>query len=107
MIETCKNEQSEILTVSNNLINTDGKKRKKLTEEHKRNLSKAKKGCKSTWFGKKLSEEHKRKIGESNKGKTKGRKQSPESIQKMSKALTGRKLSEEHKRKLSTAGKNI
>lgn len=60
-----------------------------ITDEHRRNISKARKGIKLKPF----TEDHKRKIGESNKGKI----VSQESIEKMKKSKKGKKLSENHK----------
>jgi group I intron endonuclease len=100
----------------------------KLSEEHKRNISEAKKGERNPQYGKPLSEEHKRKISEALKGERnpqygkplseehkrklleahQGKHLSEETKRKMSKALKGRKLgpmSEEHKRKLSEVRK--
>lgn len=64
---------------------------KHLSEEHKKKLSKLKKGEKNYWFEKHLSEEHKKKLSESKKGK-------PGSN-------LGKHFSEEHKRKISKSMK--
>ena len=58
--------------------------------------------------GKKLSEEHNKKISEAKKGKPtwiKGKHLSEEYRRKLSESLKGRPLSEEHKKKLSDARK--
>lgn len=64
----------------------------KLTEEHKRKVSRAR-------TGRKLTEQTKQKISKTLTGK----KRPQEVIQKMKMALTGRKQTEQHKRKVSTA----
>lgn len=77
-----------------------------VSEETRRKIGEAHKG-------KKFSEEHKRKISEALKGKhRKGHPHTPESIQKLKKALTGRKnphkgypRSEECRKKLSESNK--
>ena len=78
-------------------------------KETKKKMSKAHKG-KITWNkGKKLSEEHKRNLSESLKGNTNVRgkhwKLSEETKRKLSEALKGRIFSEEHKKNLSLAFK--
>lgn len=74
------------------------KKRKKLTEEHKRKISKTLKG---RFKGRKLSEETKKKISDTHKGK----KQSQEHIRRKVEANKGQKRTEETKRKISRANK--
>jgi len=65
-------------------------------------------GKNNPWYGKHLSKEHRKKISDSNKGKNKGKKASPETLRKMSKAskgrpnsMKGKKLSKEWRRKIS------
>jgi len=53
------------------------------------------------WLGKKLSEEHKRKISRASKGRT----HAPETKRRISEALIGRKHTEEHRRKNSESHK--
>lgn len=61
--------------------------RKPLTDEWKKNISKARKGCKGYWTGKHLSEKHKKKLSDIKKGK----KASDETRKKMSEARKGKK----------------
>ena len=125
-IDGFNNEEDEIGHLTNCTWGGEGvsgisswNKGKKLSEEHKKNLSESLKG-------KKLSEEHKQKISESNKGKyrseeikqkmsesmkgkNKGKHRSEEIKQKMSEAMKGKNKgkhrSEEHKQKISEANK--
>ena len=94
------------------------RKNRKLSEKHKRRISKAKKG-KPAWNkgkpmskeqkvklskickGKKFSEKHKRKISEANKG----RKLSKEHIDKLRRSRKGHKCSIEAKKKMSESHK--
>ena len=87
-------------------------KGKKLSEEHKKKLSKAKKGKytgeKHSMYGKHHSEESKKKMSEAHKGEKNhnyGKKMSKEQKKKISEAEKGKKLSEETKKKLSEAHK--
>ena len=70
----------------------------KLSEKIKKKINRFKKGNKIN-LGKRLSEEHKRKISKGNKGKI----VSDETKRKMSEAKKGIKFSEEHKKRLSIA----
>ena len=91
---------------------SDALKGKKLSEEHKKKLSKAKKGKytgeKHSMYGKHHSEESKKKMSEAHKGEKNhnyGKKMSEEQKKKISEAEKGKKLSEETKKKLSEAHK--
>lgn len=99
------------LTNDPNFIGIGSRKGKKLSEKHKKNISKANKG-------KQKSEEHKKNISESKFGhittekaklniskSLKGRKCTEEAKQKISKANKGKIKSEETKRKLSESHK--
>lgn len=89
-----------------------GKKKKPLTEEHKRNIGKAGKGrvvseetrkrmsiASSSRTYRPLTEEHKKNIGKAHKGRVK----SDEERKHISEALMGHKLSDETKAKISAA----
>jgi group I intron endonuclease len=95
---------------------TRQKMRKPMSEEARRNLSKAKTGLKL----KPLTQEHKDKIGRANKGKKRtpemidnfikmmtGRKQLPDEIERRRKSLIGKKRTEETKKRLSEAQLNL
>lgn len=72
------------------------------TEESRRKMSEAQKGSKRPAF----SEEHRANMSRSRKGKPsphKGKKRSPEIIEKTASKLRGRKLSQEHRSKVSLA----
>ena len=69
-----------------------GRKLPPFSEEHRKNMSEARKGMK-------LSEEHRKKISKAGKG----RKVSEATRKKLSEAQKGRKFSNEHKKKLSIA----
>ena len=91
---------------------SDALKGKKLSEEHKKKLSKAKKGKytgeKHPMYGKHHLEESKKKMSETHKGEKNhnyGKKMSEEQKKKISEAEKGKKLSEETKKKLSEAHK--
>lgn len=76
------------------------------TEEHKKNMSKAKSGKNHPMFGKKLSEEHKLKISMAEKG----RKRTPmtkEGIERVIAAHKGKPLTDEHREKISRALKGV
>ena len=80
----------------------------RLSEEHKRKISRALIGNKYGVAnkGKKFSDEHKRKIGKANSIALKGRKLSEEIKLKISQSNKGKKRSEEIKLKISQANKN-
>ena len=75
-------------------LHNKDKPKRPFSEEHKRNMSEAKKGHT-------ISEDTRRKLSEANKGKC----HSEETKRKMSKARKGKHFSEEHKRKISEAHK--
>ncbi len=75
------------------------------TEEHRRKISEGQKGRKGYWLGKKLSEEHKSNLSK-NSARNKywlGKKRSSEDIEKFRKSHLGKKHSEEAKKKISEA----
>ena len=75
------------------------RKGKLKSKEHKKKLSESQKGRIGTWAGKKLSEEHKRNLSKAKQN------MSDETKRKMSEAGKGRVFSEEHKKNLIEANK--
>ena len=102
---------------------SEASKGKIITEETRRNMSKAQKGKNNPMYGKKFTEEHRRKLSEAHKGIPKseeikrnmskaqkgkiGKKHTEESKRKISEASKGRKHTEITKRKMSEARKGI
>lgn len=74
---------------------------KKLSEEHRKKLSKSHKGEKSIWYGKHLPEETRKKLRDAHKGK----KLSEAQKELLRQANLGRKASDETRRKMSEAQK--